>query len=95
MRLTGTVRPTSTTELVAAGHDRSSAYEALAAQVPPGHILLRAYFDMKAGVTTGTGVIRADRTEPIEADGADYASAAAALRAQVPAGFQLLQAVKA
>lgn len=94
MRLTGTIRPTSTSELVAAGHDRGSAYDALNAQVPPGHILLRAHFDMKGGVTTATGVIRPDRTEPVEAEGVDYAAASAALRARIPDGYLLLQAVR-
>ncbi|MFD4111636.1 hypothetical protein ACFWWU_36595 [Streptomyces sp. NPDC058650] len=93
MRLTGTIRPNTTTELVASGHDRGSAYEALGAQVQSGHTLTRAHFAMKAGVTTATGEIRPDRTEPVEAEGATYTSAAAALRAQVPAGYVLLQAV--
>ncbi|MGH3705180.1 MAG: hypothetical protein ACRDT9_11170 [Agromyces sp.] len=62
MRMIGTIRSKSTSEIVAAGHGRGSAYEALEAQVPPGHVLLRAHFSMSAGVTTATGVIRADRT---------------------------------
>ncbi|MFB6611810.1 hypothetical protein ACFCVO_15885 [Agromyces sp. NPDC056379] len=93
MRLTGLIRPSSTADLVAAGHDRGSAYEALVAQVPPGHSLLRAHFDMAAGVTTATGVIRPDRTEPVDAEGANYTAATAALREQVPDGYLLLQVV--
>lgn len=34
MRLTGSIRPTATTDIVAEGHDRGSAYDALAALVP-------------------------------------------------------------
>ena len=34
VRLVGTIRPTQTAELEAVGHDRASAYEALAALVP-------------------------------------------------------------
>ena len=44
MRLTGTIRPNTTTELAAAGHDRGSAFDALSAQMPPGHVLTRAHF---------------------------------------------------
>lgn len=87
MRLVGTIRPTATTELVAEGHDRGSAYEALEALVPAGHELVRAHFSMKNGVTTGTGVIRPDRVEAIEAEGADYEAANASLVAQVPDGY--------
>jgi len=90
MHLTGTIRPTATSELVAAGHDRGTAYQALTAQVPDGFELTRAHFAMKDGTTTATGVIRAVRTEPIEADGPDYATANAALEAQVPDGYVLL-----
>ncbi|MGX5695785.1 hypothetical protein ACWKWP_06270 [Agromyces soli] len=90
MRLVGTIRPTQTAELEAVGHDRASAYEALAALVPAGHELLQAHFSMKAGVVTAKGVIRPDRTEQIEADGPSYEAADASLRAQVPPGYILL-----
>jgi len=90
MRITGSVRPTATSEIVAAGHDRGSAYAALAAQVPEGFELTRAHFAMKDGTTTATGVIRATRTEDVVADGTDYESANAALEAQVPDGYLLL-----
>lgn len=95
MRLIGTIRPTATTELVAEGHDRGSAYEALEALVPAGHELIQAHFSMKSGVTTARGTIRPDRTETIEAEGADYAAANAALEAQVPDGYVLLGRVQA
>jgi len=95
MRLIGTIRPTATTELVAEGHDRGSAYEALEALVPAGHELIQAHFSMKAGVTTARGTIRPDRPETIEAEGADYAAANAALEAQVPDGYVLLGRVQA
>ncbi len=95
MRLTGSIRPTATTELVAEGHDRGSAYEALEALVPAGHELVRAHFSMKDGVTTAIGVIRPDRVEPIEAEGTDYAAANAALLAAVPEGYVLLSRVPA
>lgn len=90
MRLTGTIRPTLTTELEAAGHDRGSAYEALVALVPAGHELVRAHFSMSGGVTTGKGEIRPARVEQIEAEGASYAEAKAALQRLVPDGYVLL-----
>ncbi|MFF2493266.1 hypothetical protein [Agromyces sp. NPDC058064] len=90
MHLTGTIRPTTASEIVADGHDRGSAYDALSAQVPDGFELARAHFSMKAGTTTATGVIRAARTEEITAEGAGYAAACAALEAEVPDGYQLL-----
>lgn len=93
MHLTGTMRPTSTVELVAEGHDRGSAYDALAAQVPAGQELVQAHFTMKDSVTTARGIIRSARVEPIEADGANYAAASAALEAQVPDGYVLLGCV--
>ncbi|GAA2453125.1 hypothetical protein [Agromyces soli] len=95
MRLTGTIRPTATTELVAEGHDRGSAYDALVALVPAGHVLVQAHFSMKEGVTTAKGVIRPDRVEAIEAEGPDYATANAALEAAVPDGYVLLNRVPA
>lgn len=90
MRLIGSIRPTKTTKLEAAGHDRGSAYDALAELVPPGHELVQAHFSMKAGVTTGSGVIRPDRIEQIEAEGPNYDAAHAALRALVPDSYRLL-----
>lgn len=95
MRLTGTIRPTATTELVAEGHDRGSAYDALVALVPAGHVLVQAHFSMKEGVTTAKGVIRPDRVETIEAEGPDYQAANAALEAAVPEGYVLLSRVPA
>jgi phosphotransferase system HPr-like phosphotransfer protein len=95
MRLIGSIRPTATTELVAEGNDRGSAYDALAALVPAGQELIQAHVSMKAGVTTARGVIRPNRTESIEADGADYVSANAALEALVPDGYVLLGRVQA
>lgn len=90
MRLIGNVRPIAANEIVAAGHDRGSAYDALSTQVPEGFDLIQAHFTMKDGVTTAKGVIRATRTEDVVADGADYDSANAALEAQVPDGYVLL-----
>ncbi len=95
MRLTGTIRPTATTELVAEGHDRGSAYDALLALVPAGHVLVQAHFSMKEGVTTATGVNRPDRVEAREAEGPDSATANAALEAAVPDGYVLLTRVLA
>jgi len=90
MHLTGAIRPTATNELVAADHDRGSAYAAVAALVPDGFELVRAHFAMKDGTTTATAEIRAVRTEPITAEGADYTAANTALQAQVPDGYVLL-----
>jgi hypothetical protein len=90
VRLVGTIRPIQTAELEAVGHDRASAYDALAALVPDGHELLEAHFSMKSGVVTAKGVIRPARTEQIEAEGPSYEAADAALRQQVPEGYVLL-----
>ena len=90
MRLIGSIRPTKTTKLESAGHDRGSAYDGLIALVPTGHELVQAHFDKAAGVTTGRGLIRPDRIEQLEAEGATYPEAQAALQALVPAGYQLL-----
>ncbi|MFE6966756.1 hypothetical protein ACFVAJ_16730 [Agromyces sp. NPDC057679] len=90
MQLIGSIRPKKTTSIKASGHDRGSAYQALAAEVPPGSELIQAHFSMKAGVTGSTGKHRAVGATPIEASGTSYDEAIASLHALVPEGYVLL-----
>lgn len=90
MKLIGAIRPTATSELVAEGHDRGSADEAVRELIPDGFEAVQVAFSMKAGITTATAKIRATRVEQLEAEGATYETADAALRALVPEGYVLL-----